>query len=101
LAGSRLQGRAGLNLDTPVFRGAGFLDVRWRGALPAEEDKDLVLGLQIADGTTWRWTFEWLDTKSTAALRMLEVNGDGGHETFEMVPLGNLPAKDAEYITST
>jgi hypothetical protein len=101
LAGSRVQGRPGLNLDTPVFRGAGFLDVKWRGALPAEDDKDLVLGLRLSDGTTWRWTCEWLDTKSTAALRMLEVHGDGRGETFELVPLGNLTAKDAEYTTST
>lgn len=100
LASSRAVGRPGLNLNTPLFRGAGFLDIRWRGALAPEEDKDLVLGLGLSDGSHWRWTFDWIDSKSTPIIRALEVNRADAREKLELAPLGHQSPRDAEYATS-
>jgi predicted ATPase len=100
LAGSRAPGRAGLNLDTAVFRGAGFLDLKWRGALAAEDDPDLVLGVRLSDGTLWRWTLEWVGSRSNARIRILEVSNEGNSERFEFAPLSPQSPQDADYLTS-
>jgi predicted ATPase len=76
LAASRTPGRAGLDLGEPVRR-AGFKEVQWRGPLPDEADPDLVLGVGLSDGATWRWTFRWLDASATSAIQRIElVSGD-------------------------
>jgi hypothetical protein len=82
LAASRTPGRAGLDLGEPV-RHAGFKEVRWRGPLPDEADPDLVLGVGLSDGSTWRWTFRWLDSSATSAIQRIELTSGNEHADFE------------------
>ena len=72
LASSRT-GSSGVNLAAPFLKGAGFRDVRWRGALPAEDDPDMVIGVTLSSGARWRWTIRWLDVESTADIRKVEI----------------------------
>ena len=83
LAASRTPGRAGLDLGEPV-RGAGFKEVQWRGPLPDEADPDLALGVGLSDGSTWRWTFRWLDSSATSAIQRIELISGNGRADVEI-----------------
>lgn len=72
LSASRVPGRNGLVLGESV-RGAGFKEVRWRGALSDDADPDLILGTSLSDGSIWRWTFRWLDASATSAIQRIEL----------------------------
>jgi hypothetical protein len=82
LAASRTPGRAGLDLGEPV-RWAGFKEVQWRGTLPDEADPDLTLGVGLSDGSTWRWTFRWLDSSATSAIHRIELTHGNERADFE------------------
>ncbi len=71
LAVSRTPGEPGLTLQGPP-QGASFRDVQWRGALPSNEDPDLVLGASLG-GVNWRWTLRWNDLAATAALAEVKL----------------------------
>ncbi len=97
LAGSRTTGRSGLDLDTPVLRRAGFREVQWRGTLPTDADPDLTLGLGLADGATWRWTFRWLDLRSVAVIQRIEIDVQGEIAAFDLLDPVVQHSKDTEY----
>ena len=98
LAGSRTIGRPGLDLDAPVLRRAGFREVQWRGSLPTDADPDLILGLGLADGATWRWTFRWLDLRSIAVIQRIEIEVQGEEKAeFELIERAGQHPKDADY----
>ena len=81
LAASRTPRRAGLDLGEPVRR-AGFKEIQWRGPLADEADPDLVLGVGLSDGSTWRWTFRWLDSSATVAIQRIELTS--GNERADL-----------------
>jgi hypothetical protein len=97
LAGSRTIGRPGLDLDAPVLRRAGFREVQWRGLLPTEADPDLILGIGLSDGPTWRWTFRWLDQRSIAVIQRIEIDVQEEKAAFDLLDLVGQYPKDAEY----
>ncbi|MFO0611886.1 MAG: ATP-binding protein [Polyangiaceae bacterium] len=55
---SRTPGTPGLALSGAA-RGGAFRDVRWRGTTD-DSDPDLSLGLELAGGDAWRWSFRWV-----------------------------------------
>lgn len=95
LAASRTPGRPGLDLGDPVRR-AGFREVKWR-ALPNETDSDLVLGVGLSDGSTWRWTFRWLESRAVSAIQQIELVTPDEHAAFERPDLAAQDPRDAEY----
>ena len=97
LAGSRASGRPGLDLDAPVLRRAGFREVQWRGPLPTDSDPDLILGLGLADGAIWRWTFRWLDLRAIAVIQRIEIDERGEKTEFELIDRAGQHPKDADY----
>ena len=97
LAGSRTTGRPGLDLDGPALRGAGFREVQWRGSLPTDADPDLILGLGLDDGATWRWTFRWLDLRSIAVIQRIEIDAQDGKAEFQLIDRAGQHPKDADY----
>ena len=98
LAASRVAGRPGLNFSAPLLHGAGFREIQWRGPLAAELDRDLVLGVSLADGAAWSWTFRWLDLRGIAVIQRLEVSLGEQRATFELEDLGSAPyPKEARY----
>jgi len=97
LAVSRTPGEPGLTLGGPP-EGASFRDVQWRGALPSNEDPDLILGVGIGT-TNWRWTFAWQDLKAAASLANAELRVG---ETVVKLPNadafdGILPPKEHDF----
>lgn len=97
LAASRTIGRPGLDLEAPVLRGAGFREVQWRGPLPTSADPDLVLGLGLSDGSSWRWTFRWLDLQAVAAIKRVEVGVREERASIELDSEAAPYPQDAEY----
>lgn len=96
LAASRTPGRPGLDLGDPVRR-AGFREVQWRGPLPEEEDSDLVLGVGLSDGSTWRWTFRWLDSRAVSVIQRLEIVTPNESAAFERPDVTAQDPRDTEY----
>jgi hypothetical protein len=99
LAGSRTVGRPGLDLDLPVLRGAGFREIAWRGPLANEQDRDMVLGIRLSTGATWRWIFRWRDLQSIAVIQRLEFSqrDEDSNVAFELRDLVGQYPRDAEY----
>jgi len=97
LAASRTPGRHGLTLGEAV-RGAAFREVQWRGPLPPEADTDMSLGVGLSDGSAWRWTFRWLDSRNVAAIQQIEVAASQERAAFERPELSAPDPKDAEYL---
>jgi AAA domain, putative AbiEii toxin, Type IV TA system len=99
LAGSRTVGRPGLDLDLPVLRGAGFRELAWRGPLANEQDRDMVLGIRLSTGATWRWIFRWRDLQSIAVIQHLEFSQgtEQSKVAFELRDLVGQYPRDAEY----
>lgn len=95
LAESRTPGRAGLSLGDPV-RGAGFREVQWRGGVPSGEDDDLVLGLGLSDGTSWKWTFRWLH-REVAVIQEVDVSTGADRVVFSRADLEAPDPKGVEY----
>ncbi|WP_438009475.1 AAA family ATPase [Sorangium sp. So ce321] len=97
LAASRTPGRLGLDLGEPVRR-AGFQEVRWRGPLPDDADSDLVLGVGLSDGSAWRWTFRWLNSRAVSTIQRIELSTPDERVDFERVDLAAQDPRDAEYV---
>ncbi|WP_438038861.1 AAA family ATPase [Sorangium sp. So ce128] len=95
LAESRTPGRAGLALGDPVRR-AAFREVQWRGGVPSGEDDDVVLGLGLSDGTSWKWTFRWLP-RGLAVIQEVAVSQGAEPVVFVRADLEAPDPKDVEY----
>lgn len=95
LSESRTPGRPGLSLGEPV-RGAAFREVQWRGGVPSGEDDDMVLGVGLANGTSWKWTFRWL-TRGVAVIQELSISTGSEVLAFVRADLEAPTPKDVEY----
>jgi hypothetical protein len=96
LADSRAIGRPGLEMDSAALKGAAFREVQWRGPLPDEEDPDLTLGVGLADGTAWRWTCRWSDTRAQPMLQRLTITSATDSPEWELQEPGGRAT--AEYV---
>lgn len=94
---SKTLGEPGLTLSGPP-QGATFRDVQWRGALPSEEDPDLVLGLSIRNGEEWAWTLRWNDLRAVATLHKARIGAREVQATSDFD--GLLPPRTAELDAS-
>ncbi len=98
LARSRTPGNPGLDLDAPVLKRAAFRDIQWRGTLPTDADPDLTLGVTLSDGTTWRWTFRWMDLQALATVQRIEIETTFSKAIFERQPVSGASFRDVEYL---
>ncbi|HMV67279.1 MAG TPA: AAA family ATPase [Myxococcota bacterium] len=74
LAASHTPDRAGLALDAAPLRGAGWADIKWRGAATSSDDPHLVIGCTIDGSTRWTWHADWSDAWRQPVVQRLELD---------------------------
>lgn len=62
---------AGPDFSSPALLGAGWDQVRWRGAVPSGEESFLAFGVSLSDGASLDWVLDWHEAFNEPIVRQM------------------------------